>query len=90
MQKLKVEIGINYIKGVNIMKIITILFLTALFVGYIAIASAGGGKEQMQNPVFDEDGNLIGFVVPAVNCEKFFSEQSGASVFFCADEEDND
>ena len=44
----------------------------------------------MRNPVFDEDGNLIGFVIPAVNCEKFFSEQSGAAVFFCDDEEEND
>lgn len=72
------------------MKFFTILFLTVLFVGYIAIASAEGGKEQMQNPVFDEDGNLIGIVIPAVNCEKFFSEQSGASVYFCDDEEEND
>jgi len=72
------------------MKIFTILFLTTLFAGYIAVASAGGGKNQIQNPVFDEDGNLIGIVIPAVNCEKFFSEQSGASVFFCDNEEEDD
>jgi len=52
--------------------------------------SAGGGKVQAQNPVFDEDGGIVGVVDPNVECEKYASLQSGQTVYFCSSESEDD
>lgn len=45
-------------------------------------ATAEGGKERKQSPVFDSDGNVSGIVDPNVTCTSF-TDQSGQTVYFC-------
>lgn len=55
--------------------------------GSLTMANAEGDKVREGNIVFDEDGEPVGLVVP-VDCEKTFSPQSGAAVYFCVEEEE--
>ena len=72
------------------MKLNVILFVSLIASFFVSYSAFGeGGKVQEQNPVFDEDGNPVGIVVP-VDCEKYFSAQSGAAVWFCDEEEKDD
>ena len=51
-------------------------------------ANAEGDKDRTGNIVFCDDGEPCGIVVP-VDCEKEFSPQSGAAVYFCVEEEED-
>ena len=51
-------------------------------------ANAEGDKDRTGNIVFCDDGEPCGIVVP-VDCEKKFSPQSGAAVYFCVVEEED-
>ena len=54
------------------------------------VQASDGGKWQKQNPVFDEDGEVIGVVDPNVDCESYASTQSGQEVYFCTSEDKDD
>ncbi len=74
------------------MKVISFIYaaLMVFMVGYSAMVSAEGGNVRQGNPVFDDDGNIVGVVDPNVDCEKYFTAQSGAAVYFCVAEDDDD
>ena len=62
--------------------------LAVLFAGSFSMANAEGDKDRTGNIVFCDDGEPCGIVVP-VDCEKEFSPQSGAAVYFCVVEEED-
>jgi len=66
-------------QGWSYIGILAVLFSLMMFSN---LSNAEGGKVQEANPVFDEDGDVVGIVVPA-DCEKYGSLQSGKVVYFC-------
>lgn len=62
------------------------LLLAALVLTPLA-ASAEGGMNRKQNPVIDQDGDIVGIIDPNVTCIAL-ADQSGQIVYFCTTEED--
>ena len=65
--------------------IVNIIFFMS-FIYAVDSARADGDKERDGNIVFCDDGEPCGIIVP-VDCEKTFSPQSGAAVYFCTEED---
>lgn len=50
------------------------------------LAMAEGGQVQAQNPLFDENGDVIGMVVPVPEACDIVVPQSGKAIYIICDE----
>jgi hypothetical protein len=65
------------------------LLLASLFALASLSALAEGDMNRKQNPVIDEDGDIVGIIDPNVTCTAL-ADQSGQIVYFCTSDEDED
>jgi hypothetical protein len=61
----------------------------ALLISMSFAAFADGDKDRSQNPVIDDDGDIVGLVTPNVDCVAVPSpDQSGVIVYFCTENDE--